>query len=246
MAIIAFLIGIGIAGIALIIAGATTTNDFWKVVVSAIGGTLLGVSFGGILSAISSKTFESRVVELLKSFSSNRLSSPDDIVATYRKRFYHYNVTQMYNQHHWRLAIYDFRKIESVGELLCLTHYTDKSGHKQDYSIRGAIRDSRLILFIKQVGGREDTAIEIIPFVSDTYRHCHCGFWLMVTWDGNHALLPTILSETPLHGWNREGDIPESLSDALNETWKDGIKQLSPVLPLPEGTLADSSHPKSR
>lgn len=120
----------------------------------------------------------------------------------------------MGGRHFWRLAIFDFRDVSAVGELCCVTYWSDKSGNKRDYDVKGALRDSRLVLFIKEIGGTEDAAVEIFPFASETFRNEQCGFWVMVTWDGNHALMPTILSREALHGCNHVGDISDSLTAA--------------------------------
>lgn len=85
MPILSFLAGLGLTGIALIVAGAVVAPTFWKVVLSAIGGALFGTSLSGIVGALSSRAFGERLIAVLKSSLAASFSAPEVALQPYRK-----------------------------------------------------------------------------------------------------------------------------------------------------------------
>ena len=223
--------GLSIAGLGLICSAAVTPDPFWKIITSAVGGTFFGTAFSGMFSVLSDRSFKKSITSIIAESVNAELRSEEKEILVFRKRYYHYNLTQMDGQHHWRLAIYDFRNSLRTGFLECSKFWRSKCGDKEVYVIKGAIRDSRLIFFIKAKDGKEKTAVEVFPFANDTYQKAHFGFWVMTTWDGNDALMPTIISEKPLHNANQVGNVPKEQSSKFNQTWEKGISRLNPVFP---------------
>lgn len=226
------LIAIAVAGLSIIGAGALSQNPQLAIFLSSLGGAVFGASFSGVVSNLSESVLTGNILDILRETLSSKILSDENNLPRYRKRWFHYELSQRRKGRlYWAATIYDFCNTNLQGKLASTITWYDNNGKDQQYRIEGAVRDSRVLFFIKALASDEPIAIEIFPFMGETFRTTHCGFWLMVTWDGNNTLMPTIISDQPLFGVRKAGPVPDDLSDAFYDEWRAGFKQIHNFLP---------------
>lgn len=164
---------------------------------------------------------------------SSRFTSPDNTSDAYKKKWYHYGVSQKNGKHTWMCTVIDFSASAVIGGLTTSARYSDKAGNIHIYKIEAAFRGERLVSFYSPPIGHESIAVEIMPFMGNAFQHYYAGVAFLQTCDGNHSLIPVLMSEQPMFDVQSAGDAEESLNDKFNEAWISGFKNINPLLPLP-------------
>lgn len=227
------LISLSLFGLALMVAGFFGQQKYpdLAIFISSIGGAVFGSAFSSIISTAKEEELFSSILSLVENSVTAKFLSEETKLKRYRKLWYNYAITEKNGEQYWSTTKYDFRKATSIGQLISSVTWTDIYNNKHDYIVEGGIRDSRLIFFIKATSSDEPIAIQIMPFMGDLYKAIHCGFWLMVTWDGNNSLMPAIISENPIEEMSDEGRIPKEKQSSFNEIWYKYRKGLEPIFP---------------
>lgn len=225
--------GIFVAGLVAVIAGASNPNEVWSIWLTSLGSAAAGASIGSFFLRLSAEDLSNDVKEALKQSVRSRFLSEEKFTDEYKKKWYHYNVSQNNGKFSWKCAFLDYSNCPIEGGMSASIKFADKLNQIHKYRVESAFRGERLISFFHTPTGLESIAAEIIPFLGHAFKDYYAGISFMQTWDGNHSLIPILMSETPLFGVRSEGFIPEELYDKFDDAWIKGMDEAGPIFPMP-------------
>jgi len=225
--------GIFISGVTAIIAGAVNPNASWALWLTSLGSAAVGATIGSFFLRLSAKDILQHVKHVLTKTANARFISDVEFTDAYKKKWYHYNVSQNNRKLTWKCAHLDYRSSPVEGGLSAVIHFEDKVGKIHKYRVESAFRGERLISFYHAPAGLESVAVEIIPFMGHAFKDYYSGIAFMQTWDGTHSLIPILISEKPLFDVKAEGHIPDEKNELFDNAWIAGMDCIDSVFPLP-------------
>lgn len=217
------LLGLLFFGLAVIIVGIVIPPKMGSCVI-AVGGAVAGASLGAFFARLINKDLDQDIRSILSNTLASKFLSDDAALSVYRRKWHLYYVTQMDDNHFWRHFILDFSKQEAVGKLIAPHSVTGKNNEVREYTTEGYIRSGRLILFVDPVHGNEPCGIHIFSFFGADFLAKHYGILIHQTWDSNHSISPTIMSENSLVP-DCEGNLEETEAQKLDLLWKNSCGQ---------------------
>jgi hypothetical protein len=212
-----FLVGLAVAGIGLIVAGAARSN----VILTSVGGSMFGTAIGSLMSVSSNQiVFDAIRKSLGADFRSDELR-----LFSFRIKWHSYHVTRKGGKFVWHHSELNFKKTISPGVLYCETLQTDKEGVEKKYVVTAGLRDARLIMFSRGEETDESTMIVVYPFAGHNFGSRHCGLRIHTTWDKTDSVSRAILSKAPINGWTKVGDVSEDVAKELDKIWESEFEQ---------------------
>ena len=238
------LFGLAITGFVCLGLGVYYNNTL----ISTIGGSLFGVSLGGLIGSWDFGNLRNDVRTILKSSLSARLTSSDSELDYYRRKWHLYNLTHLDGKFVWRHAILDFGKTYIPGSVLAKIVSSDIEGRSRKYIYTGICRDQRFIIIGQPEKGIEPCVVSVYPFMGETFRRIHPGICFIRTWDGLDMVNPTLISEKAIRNWDKFGTVPDDIGQELARLWERHFREQNLILPTlenpPEGKEEGNKSPE--
>ena len=216
---IAVIILLCITGFAILTAGIYLPDKEIGIIVSSIGAAIAGASFSGVFNLIGEQKSRNTTQTLLEGFVTGKLISNEEKIAHLKKKWYHYGRTLVDDKEVWRHAIIDLSQSIAPGVLSSTVGFPRKDGDLIMYSIEGFVRDYRVVLVYNASNPIKPSIVEVLPFMAQSYKSIHTGYWLLQTWGGKHMIQPTIFSEKPINRFTRLGEVDAKTAKILQEAW---------------------------
>lgn len=160
---------------------------------------MFGVGVGGAVSRIDYVALTNRLEQSVAGALLAQFRSDEQRLRYYRRPWHEYRLPRMDGRWCWRYHVIDLRSPTPPGTIYGRATSTGiDSDYKREYIYEGGCRDQRFLLLGRPTNGTEPSSIMIMPFMGDSFRRVHAGFRLLQTWDGDHAVVPVIMTEKPL------------------------------------------------
>lgn len=219
-----FLLGVLVSGLSLIALGSAKKDPFW----SSIGGSLFGASLGTLTGKLSTYGLTENLKELIRQGVKDSFVSDEDKLAGHRKKWHVYHVTRMDGKWYWCYTCIDFSKSHTPGRLMSETHLINQDRNPKDYVVEAGVRDTRLIIFLRDKGSQEPVMVYVFPLAGLGIQSRHLGMVFVQTWDANNTISPAIVSASPLSGYAKSGKISDDLAREIDELWRRGMTDAVP------------------
>ena len=118
-----------ITGIALIGWGAAENDGTLKLLLTSIGGSLIGANISLLIGSLRDNDHLQVTKRILTDSLESGFSSNEEDISAYRKTFHHYHMTEIRkDQFEWRYFIIDFSNSQSIGKLTSEVSFIDPDG----------------------------------------------------------------------------------------------------------------------
>lgn len=213
---------LAIAGTALIGLGIVKADNLFGNLCLSLGGVMLGTSITMIIESLRLKEQDENIIEIIKNSITSKISSDEDSIKDFRKKFYcYYNTEGEDGIIFWNHLLLDFSRFNGIGKLESKVEILNSSGESFIYFYEGIRRNSGepLVLFDRSENGNEPASVHVFPKIRD-YLNKHFGYSYLETWNGKSMLGKIILSESVLFGIEKTGRIAqEKVGKELDDEW---------------------------
>jgi len=237
-------LGLLVAGTGAVVVGALHPSHAWALWLTSVGGAVVGASIASLFARLSAEELFVFIRRVLKDTLGARLLSDEEAVRPYRRRWYQYCVSQKAGRMAWKCLVLDFSKSSGVGRLTTRLSTEGTDGQRFTYDVEAAVRNERFLIFAAPERGREPVALDVLPLMGLDFMGKHAGLSFVQTWDGNHAIVPILMADRPLHSISTQGEVPEELWPAFDEEWRRAAGAIRPLIPFagrPEGIAAPNA-----
>ena len=223
-----------IAGLTAVISGGTNPSVNWSIWLTSIGSAAVGATIGAFFVRLSAEDLMEDTKKILKNTLETKFSSNNNLDSEYKIVWYRYGIKQMDGEYKWNLNKIDFNECKQLSGMKSSVKVTDKNDKSHIYKIESAFRGEKFISFFHPPFGTESIAMEVIPFMGNSFENHQSGLILHQTWDGNHAISSVMMSRVPLFNIKKEGIIPNEFQKKMSELWVRNFKKNTPIFPLPD------------
>jgi len=232
-------LGLALTVVALLLtrSNPSTGARITSAVVGALAGALVGASVSNLVNAQYDRPALEEVLGLLERTTASTLTSSEQSLQHLRKVWHFYHVTVAGGKQSWRYVAIPFDNHGAVGSLTADVPVVDviEGRPPHVYKTDAAVWDGRLVLLQTRVEGDEAAAVSLFPNVSG-FQKTHAGVAVLQNWDGEDALAPTLISESPLLDDQPEGSvIHEGDAEKLTSIWSGQFDRMQMLLPQPNG-----------
>lgn len=194
-------------------------SGFFGEFLIALGGTLFGTSFSGIISHFKNKDFFDSTLDILRENQSAKIHSDENLIEKFKTLWHTYYLTIDDNgEKFWNYYSMDFSSSLAPGILSTEIQVKDNDGKSHSYIMQGLRREAKgpLIIFTKGKKSEEREAILIFPNIGKTYQKHIFGFEFIETWNGKSVISPTIISKNKLTPTDK---VDDKTASKLEQIW---------------------------
>lgn len=226
--------GLTLAGALAVGWGASIDSDTAGNIMIAVGGALLGTATASLASTLSEADFLLDIKRVLSESLAPGLVTPDSMLGDHQNKYFNYMVSRVGGRRVWICTVIDFSASASAGRLSTFVKVPSPSTDVEEYyRTQAGFIDDRCIIIEEAVRGSESAAVFLYPSFSKNFRAVQSGIAVIETWDGTPGIVPTMISQTPLAGWEAPGQVGDSAVDELDHLWRShcaGIGELQETL----------------
>ncbi|MER6124407.1 hypothetical protein ABT173_17475 [Streptomyces sp. NPDC001795] len=184
----------------------------------AVGGGILGAGINSLIVKKYERDVLAEVTVLLAESLQARFTSTEAELASYRRNWHHYYLTEVDRELTWWYEKCSFDHNPVIGSIVQRTALHDTLGRTHTYVTEMGVRGQRLVLLETREDGAEAAGVEVYPMPRG-FRSVHAGVACVETWDGTHLIGKAILSESPIVDSVTEGRIQPEHAPVINEVW---------------------------
>jgi hypothetical protein len=225
-----WMLGTGLLGLVLVFFPKINNSDY----LNSIGSALFGASLGAFISLLDAEDTWNEVILHLSSSLKSEFRGDENKASKYRRKWNLYYVTKMKGEIIWKYDKIDFSILSGTGELYSENHCNGIFNEMHNYKLRGAFRDSRLILFAKEDNSDEPISIYTFPFMGESYAEIQGGIVFLRTWDREDGIFPAIMSQNKIMNHDITGTVQnQEVILKLNQIWNEIFRDCQLILELP-------------